>query len=264
MTTIKIYFVGSKLSKELLNRQIANIEHLEIVGESDCPVSAGEEIILLMPHVVIHATDKYEERDYLLLQRIKAKSPQSYYIVIGNTVGFSFRVRCLSAGADAVLSLEHEMTRVNGILRNMIFTNRPMSSPDHELLFMNDNLRTKSSLRRYFSFMDDYSECLMFADQDLVLRHFNCIALVKFSTIQEFLPDKLERLVGKPLDVFHRQQSISTKIISDPRNLPHRTQIIIGPKTFDLNVYSIYDENSENRAGILAHWAELPEMELKG
>lgn len=264
MKTIKKYLIGSKLSKEWLIRQTSNIEHLEIVGESDCVTKAEQEIIQLLPDVVIHVADKYEEKDILLLQKVKAKSPDTYYIVVGNSMEFSIRVRCLSVGADAVLNLQYEMTRINGLLRNLIFTRKSMGLPNRDLLHISNDLMSKPALHRYFSFMNDHPECLMFADRDLVLRHFNHMSMVKFSAIQEFLPDKLERLIGRPLHAFHREQSISTKILSDPRNLPYRTQIIIGPKIFDLNVNSIYDETSENRVGVLAQWIELPEINLEG
>lgn len=255
--TVKTYFVGPKQAVNWLASQTSGIEHLEFAGQSACPASACDEIMQLQPHAVIHATDRYEGNDYLLLQNIRSKLPATYYIVAGNSINLTFRIRYLSAGANVVLNLQFEMTKIRSLLRTFISRHKPIGSPGHELQLMPVNLQNKPDLNKYFSLMDSYQESLMFADRHLALRHINSSALSMFSCLGTFLPDTLDRLVGQPISVFHRQRSVAAKVVSDPRNLPYTTQIIIGPKTLGLQVNSVHCEGRESRAGVLAQWTEL-------
>lgn len=260
MHTVKTYFVGPKQAVNWLTSQTSGIEHLECAGQSDCPDSACDEIMQLQPHAVIHATDRYEGNDYLLLQNIRSKLPATYYVVVGNSINLTFRIRYLSAGANVVLNLQFEMAKINSVLRNIISRHKSIGSPGHELQLMPANLLNKPDMSRYFSLMDSYQESLMFTDSHLALRHINPSALSMFSCLRTFLPDTLDRLVGQPISIFHRQRSVAAKVVSDPRNLPYTTQIIIGPKTLGLQVNSIYFEGSESRAGVLAQWTELADI----
>lgn len=263
MKTIKAYFIGSELLRNWLNNQASKIDQLEIVGVSDCAGKAGEEIAQLLPHVVIHETDSYEDENYSLLQKIKTMFPKMYYIVLGDTNNFIFRIKYSSAGANTILNPLYEMVKLKGILLKMgLNTSRTkeLSTPDH--LLISSDFRNKSKWNKYFSSMDEYPEGLMFADQDLVLRHLTPASVVKFSELEEFLPVKVENLVGQPLGAFHKKLSISSNIFSDPRNLPYSSQIIIGPKAFDLCVNSVYDESTHTIAGVIANWMELPGLRL--
>ena len=103
----------------------------------------------------------------------------------------------------------------------------------------------------------------MFADQDFVLLHANLAVTTLFKPLEQFLPDKLDRLVGQRIETFHRKLSLVKKIISDERNLPYNTQIVIGPKTLDLKVRSVYGEENQNRVGVIAQWTEIPDMPLE-
>jgi methyl-accepting chemotaxis protein len=62
-------------------------------------------------------------------------------------------------------------------------------------------------------------------------------------TLQEFLPAKVEDLVGNSFDWFHKNPDYQKRIVSDPRNLPHKAIIDVGPEKLDLLVSPIVDAN---------------------
>lgn len=49
-------------------------------------------------------------------------------------------------------------------------------------------------------------------------------------------------LIGTCIDDFHQVPAHQRKILSNPKNLPHRADIIVGPLTFALNISAVFDE----------------------
>lgn len=257
--TVKIYLVGSQLLKGWVLGLAFDADRLEIVGESNCADKAGEEILRLQPQVVIHAADECEGNGFLLLQNIKMKLSEIDYVVLGDISDAVFRFRYLSSCANLVLDRRSAPEKIIKLLNRVasgLERSRSLASRDH-LRVVNDSAN-RPFWSKLFSLMDESSDNLMFADHEFVLRHTNPAVSEVFKSLEPFLPDKVERLVGKPVDTFHKKLSLVKTIISDPKNLPYNTQIVIGPKTIDLKVRSVYDEGNKNRVGIIAQWTELP------
>ena len=59
--------------------------------------------------------------------------------------------------------------------------------------------------------------------------------------VEHLLPVKADEMMGKSLDMFHRDASRQRALLSDPKNLPHRARITIGPETMDLRVNAVLD-----------------------
>lgn len=55
-------------------------------------------------------------------------------------------------------------------------------------------------------------------------------------TLESFLPDKVDRLVGQSIDIFHKKPEHQRNIIANPKNLPYKAKIKVGPETLDLLV----------------------------
>lgn len=79
-------------------------------------------------------------------------------------------------------------------------TNTMLASPDGKLVYMNENSR------------------------------------LTLKKLEQYLPDKVENLTGKSIDMFHKAPERNRKIIADHKNLPHRAKIKLGPETLDLLV----------------------------
>ncbi|MCR9204547.1 MAG: hypothetical protein NXH75_08230, partial [Halobacteriovoraceae bacterium] len=99
---------------------------------------------------------------------------------------------------------------------------------------------------------------VMFADSSGILNYLNKASQDTLKVLEQYLPDKVENLVGKSFDWFHKNPEIQKKIISSPENLPHRAIIQLGPEQLDLLVSAVMDENN-NYIGPMVCWEVVTE-----
>jgi methyl-accepting chemotaxis protein len=59
--------------------------------------------------------------------------------------------------------------------------------------------------------------------------------------LKEHLPDMSGGILGRSVDMFHKNPAVQRKIISDPRNLPHKALITVGPEKLDLLITANID-----------------------
>ena len=82
-------------------------------------------------------------------------------------------------------------------------------------------------------------------------------------TLEQYLPVRVDELMGKSIDIFHQNPAKQRKILGDPRNLPHQATIQLGPEKLDLLVSAIYDNNQEY-LGPMVSWSLVTEkLELE-
>src|SRR5262249_49032461 len=114
------------------------------------------------------------------------------------------------------------------------------------------------SLASTQSIVDNAPTNIMLADLDLKITYVNPASLGFLRKIERHLPIRPENVVGSSIDVFHKNPAHQRKILSDPRNLPVRTNINIGPEIADLLVTAIYDQN-KNYLGPMVTWELITE-----
>jgi len=113
-------------------------------------------------------------------------------------------------------------------------------------------------LTRVSSMMDNVPINMMYADRDLVLRYMNPASEKTLKTLEQYLPCKVEQIVGQSVDIFHKNPAHQRGILSDPKNLPHTAHIQLGPETLELNVSAIFDESNEY-LGPMVTWEVITE-----
>ncbi|MCU0703310.1 MAG: methyl-accepting chemotaxis protein [Fimbriiglobus sp.] len=94
---------------------------------------------------------------------------------------------------------------------------------------------------------------VMFADRELVLRYLNPAAINTLRRLETYLPVKADALLGQCIDVFHKTPSHQRRLLADPKNLPHRANIQLGPETLDLSMSAIYDADGKY-IGAMVTW----------
>lgn len=72
----------------------------------------------------------------------------------------------------------------------------------------------------------------------------------------------LNNLVGQNIDQFHKNPSHQRQLLSDPSNLPYRSDITVGPLNFELNVGALMDA-SGNYMGNSLEWKNVTEQRVK-
>jgi len=111
---------------------------------------------------------------------------------------------------------------------------------------------------RYASMSDSSPINIMFADLDLNIRYMNPASFNTLKSIQQYLPVPVDRMIGQNIDVFHKAPAYQRNLLSDPRNLPRKANIRVGPETLDLLVSPLFDEK-KNYIGAMATWSVITE-----
>lgn len=107
---------------------------------------------------------------------------------------------------------------------------------------------------RLESMMNNLPINVMMANPDLTLSYMNPASVKTLKTIESQLPIPVEKMVGNKIDIFHKTPSYQRGILADPKNLPRRAQIQLGPETLDLLVSLIVDRKGAH-IGSMATWS---------
>ena len=69
----------------------------------------------------------------------------------------------------------------------------------------------------------------------------------------------VHNLMGQNIDMFHKNPAHQRQLLSNPRNLPYSTNIVVGPLSFRLNVTAIVDEDGDYIGNTL-EWSDITEQ----
>ena len=68
---------------------------------------------------------------------------------------------------------------------------------------------------------------------------------------EHLLPCKSDELLGQTIDIFHKAPEHQRKLLSDPANLPWRTNIQLGDEILNLEVSAIRNAEGDYTAACL-------------
>ena len=122
-----------------------------------------------------------------------------------------------------------------------------------------EKLRIQNEMVRVQNMMDQMSINIMLANRDLELVYMNPASVNTLRKIQHLLPIPVDQMIGRKIDIFHKQPEMQRRLLSDPRNLPHNAKIRLGTETLDLRVAAILDKDG-NYVGPMVSWAVVTEM----
>lgn len=118
--------------------------------------------------------------------------------------------------------------------------------------------RLEAEQARLTSILECAPTSMLMADRELTIIYVNPAMLATLCKLERYLPVKPENVWGSSMDIFHRNPAHQRKLVGDPRNLPLRTNITIGPEVIDLVVTAIYDQN-QNYLGPMITWELITE-----
>lgn len=110
----------------------------------------------------------------------------------------------------------------------------------------------------YQRIVEQTSIRMMVADRDLTLTYMNPASKELLRSLQHLLPCPVDEMIGKPIDIFHRNPEEQRRLLANENNLPHRAQIRLGNEVLDLNVVALRDEKG-NHIGNLLNWELVTE-----
>ncbi|MBY0516495.1 MAG: hypothetical protein K2P81_06280 [Bacteriovoracaceae bacterium] len=108
---------------------------------------------------------------------------------------------------------------------------------------------------RYQAMMEALPLNAMAIDRDLTLIYLNNKSRETLKTLEHLLPVRVEQMIGKKIDIFHKNPAHQRQLLADPTNLPYRTTIKLATENLDLHVTAIYDGGVY--VGAMATWSVI-------
>src|SRR5262249_56756621 len=119
-------------------------------------------------------------------------------------------------------------------------------------------LARQGDLTRIKQMIENAPVNVMYADRDLKLLYMNTTAIKTFKRLEQYLPVKVEQMIGQSLDIFHTNPQHQRRLLADPRNLPYSATIRIGPEILELLAAAIVDQNGDY-LGPMVTWEHATE-----
>lgn len=93
---------------------------------------------------------------------------------------------------------------------------------------------------------------IMYADRDLTLKYMNPAARTSFRSLEQYLPIKVDDMIGRSLDAFIKDVGHYRRSLSEGKS-PQQSRIKIGSETLDLMACAIRDEAGQY-VGAMVSW----------
>jgi methyl-accepting chemotaxis protein len=94
---------------------------------------------------------------------------------------------------------------------------------------------------------------IMFADLDCTIQYANPASIETLRTLEHLLPCRANEVVGKSIDIFHKNPSHQRRLLADPNNLPHRAYIRLGTEYLNLLMTAVRDADGKY-IGAMVTW----------
>lgn len=94
---------------------------------------------------------------------------------------------------------------------------------------------------------------IMYADTNCTIRYANKASLETLRTLEQYLPCKADEIIGKSIDIFHKNPAHQRRLLADPKNLPHRAYIKVGPEFLSLLMSAVHDPQGKY-IGAMVTW----------
>jgi methyl-accepting chemotaxis protein len=121
-----------------------------------------------------------------------------------------------------------------------------------------EKVRRQQELARVMSIVENAPINVMCTDLDLKITYANPASVRTLKTLEQYLPIRVDQLIGSNIDMFHKNPSHQRRMLADPKNLPHKALIQVGPETLDLLVSAITDEKGVYM-GPMVTWSVVTE-----
>jgi methyl-accepting chemotaxis protein len=120
-----------------------------------------------------------------------------------------------------------------------------------------EKIANEAEIGRIKSMMENMPVNVMMCNLvDFKINYLNPESIKTLKTIEQYLPTRADQMEGLCIDSLHKNPSHQRRILSDPKNLPHKAQIQVGPEVLDLLVSPIFDDQ-KNYIGPMVTWSVI-------
>ncbi len=118
--------------------------------------------------------------------------------------------------------------------------------------FMRSMRQAEAETAKVVSMMENTANGTMFADRDLKIQYGNAASKEVIKKLEQYLPVGADNIVGQSIDIFHKNPDHQRRIVSDPKNLPVKSLIHIGPESLGMTVTAVYDQDQQYMGPMLS------------
>jgi methyl-accepting chemotaxis protein len=119
-----------------------------------------------------------------------------------------------------------------------------------------ERARLEKELSKTQCMLDNLPINVLMSNRDFELVYLNPASIRTLKTLQHLLPVPVDQLKGQKIDLFHKNPEVQRRLLSDPKNLPHRARIRLGDESLDLLVTAIVDQ-SGSYLGAMVTWSVI-------
>lgn len=117
---------------------------------------------------------------------------------------------------------------------------------------------------RYAGMVDNSPMNIMFTDRDFKLQYMNPASINTLKRLEKHLPVPVNQMIGQCIDLFHKHPSHQRQLLSDPKNLPRKAIIDVGPEKIDLLACPIFGPiktsgDARDYLGAMVNWSIVTE-----
>ena len=129
------------------------------------------------------------------------------------------------------------------------------------------NIHDNDQVIRMQSAVDGAMTAIMMIDRDFNITYANSSTMKLMKTHEQTMRTvypgfSADALLGANIDIFHANPAHQRQLLSNPNNLPFKTDIQVGPLKFSLNVTAQIDA-SGNYIGNTLEWADVTDARAK-
>jgi methyl-accepting chemotaxis protein len=124
--------------------------------------------------------------------------------------------------------------------------------------------KMETEMARLKTSLDNTRTNVMVCDRSYTIVYANNASLTTLRRLEADIRKvmsnfSVDRLVGSSIDSYHKNPSHQRRLLDDPKNLPFRTDIKLGPLTLDLNANAIISASGEY-LGNVVEWMDVTDQ----
>jgi methyl-accepting chemotaxis protein len=123
-----------------------------------------------------------------------------------------------------------------------------------------DRVQARDEAAKLAQMIDGVPINVMLCDADFVIRQMNAASRSTLATLEKYLPVPVAKILGSSIDVFHKVPANVRRILSDPKNLPHRAIVQVGPERLSLLLTAVNDATGKC-VGTMLTWEVVTKTE---
>ncbi len=123
-----------------------------------------------------------------------------------------------------------------------------------------DKVKAEEETNRQSQMLDQMPVNVMFLEpENFTITYVNETSVNTLRPLESLLPCKADELVGKCVDIFHKNPAHQRGILGNPANLPHTAKIKLGDETLDLRVSAVNSKEG-NYIGAMLSWSVITQQ----